>query len=410
MTIKRTPQDFNVQEILAPEIEAKIQSRQGRFAVFRLVKQSLSTPEAIAQMSKSLRVAPGRIAFAGLKDKHAATTQHVTVREPAERESTLPERQQGGNWSIQRLGWIDDEIAASSILGNRFEIMVRDLTRRESEAMNEAAELLAVDRREKSGLPASIRIVNYFGDQRFGSARHGQGFLAKHLIAGDFEAALKLAIATPSRKERREQAQFRKLAAEGWGRWPELAASLPRSPERAAIEHLAKKPDDFRGAFAALPYFEQQIAVESYQSHLWNETARRLIQRDCPAEGGMIDADDPFGVLRFPAAASVPPSLADLDLPVLGRRTELAAPWGEIAAKVLREEGFSGPADLHIPGLKRPYFGEASRRLFIDARDFAIGTPQKDEMDPRGQRFRRRVVMELPRGAYATVVLRSLGQ
>jgi tRNA(Glu) U13 pseudouridine synthase TruD len=60
--------------------------------------------------------------------------------------------------------------------------------------------------------------------------------------------------------------------------------------------------------------------------------------------------------------------------------------------------------------LKSPYFGETPRPLFIEASNFALGNPEKDEDDAKGQRFRRRLVMDLPRGAYATVVLRALGQ
>ena len=40
-----------------------------------------------------------------------------------------------------------------------------------------------------------------------------------------------------------------------------------------AVERLARKPDDFRSAFAALPYFFQQLCVEAYQSLLWNRIA-----------------------------------------------------------------------------------------------------------------------------------------
>ncbi len=35
-----------------------------------------------------------------------------------------------------------------------------------------------------------LGVVNYFDSQRFGSLKHGQGYIAKDLIRGDFEAAL----------------------------------------------------------------------------------------------------------------------------------------------------------------------------------------------------------------------------
>ena len=36
-----------------------------------------------------------------------------------------------------------------------------------------------------------IGVVNYFDSQRFGSLKHGQGFLVKDLMRGDAEMALK---------------------------------------------------------------------------------------------------------------------------------------------------------------------------------------------------------------------------
>ena len=65
--------------------------------------------------------------------------------------------------------------------------------------------------------------------------------------------------------------------------------------------------------------------------------------------------------------------------------------------------------ELRIPGLRRPVFGEAMRPLFVEARGFEIGQSEADDLGRAG-RLKRMVKFELPRGAYATVVLRALGQ
>src|SRR5262249_25419253 len=149
--------------------------------------------------------------------------------------------------------------------------------------------------------------------------------------------------------------------------------------------------------------------VEAYQSHLWNAIARDFVQQNCGQPGQVIEADDPYGVMVFPSSANILPELIDLNLPLLSRRTALMEPWKESAEAVLAAEEVT-LRDLRIPGMDKPFFGEAPRRLFVDATDFSLGNPQKDETDESGRRFRRRVVMTLPRGAYATVVLRALGQ
>ncbi|MBI3831128.1 MAG: tRNA pseudouridine(13) synthase TruD [Planctomycetes bacterium] len=410
MSIKKSPADFQVDEVLAAELAARISSAPGPFALYKLAKEGLATPEAAGLIAKKLGAGPGAVAYAGLKDKHAQTTQHVTLK-LASPDALAPSAESGPYWSLERLGYLDAPLTAEAIAANRFRIVLRNLTPEACADMDEAARLLAAG-------DGTLRVVNYFGDQRFGSARHGQGFLAKHLLKGEFEAALKLAIATDARKDRREDKEAKRLIAKKWGRWAELLRELPRrnSPERRALERLANSSGDFRAAFTALPYFQQQLCVYAYQSHLWNAVARRLVADRCADLGPVLEADDPFGMMLFPAAESVPEDLRALELLLFGYKTELAEPWKAAAEAVLAEEGIA-TSELRIPGVRRPFFGEVPRPLFVAVSKFALDTPETDETVPpppkgslKALRHKRAVSFELPRGAYATVVLRALGQ
>ena len=274
----------------------------------------------------------------------------------------------------------------------------------------------------------NLVILNYFGAQRFGSARHGAGFLAPLLMRGEFEGALKLSIGTPARKDTGKTREFSRMCATHWGQWKKLAAELPRCPERRAIETLAAG-GSFAKAFEQLPSFTQQMSVEAYQSHIWNSAARRIAERMAAEftqrwqrEGGdeaakktafrpvaPLRADDEFGVMLFPTARMVDPTWRAVVMPVLGPKTELAAPWGSAAAEALKEEGIK-QEDLRIPGMRRPFFGEADRPLFVTAEGFEMTDPEKDDLTPGGKKVKRTVRFSLGRGAYATVVLRALGQ
>lgn len=418
MAIKRTPEDFQVDEVLAEDLVARISDAPGPFALYRLTKEGLATPEAAARVARALGLPGGAVAYAGLKDKHALAAQHLTLkldRSCAE----APERAEGPGWHLERIGWLPAPITATAIARNRFCIVLRALTLDACSDMERAAKLLdpgtvqgasGGQARREERLPAAIRIVNYFGDQRFGSARHRQGFLAKHLIRGEFEAALRLAIATEARKDRREQKDFKRTLAAEWGRWKELNARFAgrKFPERRALERLAHSSGDFRAAFCALPYFFQQLSVYAYQSHLWNSIARRMVAGQCAARGPVLAADDPFGEMLFPAATAIPEELGMLQLPLLGRKTELREPWKDAAQAVLDEEGITLD-DLRIPGVRRPFFGEAPRGFLVQATQLELGPPEPDEFGGPG-RFKRKVAFELPRGAYGTVVLRALGQ
>jgi tRNA pseudouridine13 synthase len=406
MTIKRTPEDFCVEEILTGAARGRISDsppgpsdRAGLLAVYRLVKMRLTTPEAASAVAKALGVPTRGVGYLGLKDKYAHTLQYITVAWPGPPEQAPPAVERP-NWQIQRLGWVSEPLTSQAILANRFAITVRGLSRRESDLMDESAGRLSPG----AGI---VRIVNYFGDQRFGSARHGRGFVARRLIAGEFEEALKLAIATPARKDHRRQKQFKRKLADGWGKWRQLLHRLPGCPERAPVEVLAAG-GDFRSGFAALPYPSQWLFVEAYQSWLWNRIARTLIGQRFPPDG-VITAPDPFGTMVFPAAAAIGEELAALDLPLLGRDSPLLPPWQHAAETVLREEGIT-TVDLRVPGLRRPYFGQAARRLFVDAAGFSLSQPEAEEPGNKPLRLRRLLTFDLPRGAYAVVLLRALGQ
>jgi tRNA pseudouridine13 synthase len=405
MAIKKQPLDFIVQEVPDPGWSRTITTTLGPCAVYELHKQSLSTPEAVAALARRLKVGGDSVEYAGLKDKHAATVQQVTVKVGYRRAAALPPDVGDRQWSARRVGYCPRHIDSKAIAGNRFIITVRTLTRRAIDELRDRAKALALD-----DACSRLLAVNYFGDQRFGSARSGQ-FVARLLIRGQFEQAMRHLIAVHHRKDTIHAKNFKRALDTHWGNWPAALAQLKASrvPEMRALRHLAGTPGDFRGAFAQLPYFQQQMTLESYQSLLWNRIARRFIEATYRPSAPLFVAEDKFGDMVFPAAAAVPPDAHAMDLPILGRDDALVEPWRDAAQSVLAEEGIA-TSELRIPGLHRPWFGSAPRTLFMVADDFAAAAPEVDELQPKARRFKLRLAFTLPRGSYATVMLRALGQ
>lgn len=426
MTIRRTPADFVVEELPAPGFVEALRpapAPETPHAVFRLHKSQLTTPHAGNLLAAELGVRHNAVSYAGLKDKHAETTQLVSVAVSTLADAALLRAEaRGPKWSAARIGWTAAPIDAAAISGNRFRIVVRGMSEPAAAEMDRRVQLLAAPAGPGGAGSGGLLVVNYFGAQRFGSARHGEGWIARSLIDGKFEHALKLAIATPSRKDTGVTRTFTRMLAGGWGReggWARLARELPRCPEKKAIERLAfmasrrDQPIDergFREAFVALPYFLQQLYVEAYQSHLWNELARRMAAR-IAAGGTLLKTDDEFGQMLFPPAASATaPEMLNLSLPLPAPETQPAEPWGPDLLSILEREGLTLDR-LKIPGLRRPFFGEAMRPLFITAAAFSLSDPEPDDLaGPRSKSMKREVRFDLPRGAYATVVLRALGQ
>lgn len=400
MTLRRTPQDFTVTERLTAAFTDALRAQpdpRARHAIYRLTKTSLTTPEAVTFLAKALQLPASSIEYAGLKDKHAHTTQHISIpltkvqRDAAPSTITTPRAV-----SAQLLGWSESPINAADIDVNHFAITVRDLTPAASNLIDERTTALTL----ASGI---LLFTNYYGSQRFGSARHDHGFAARHLITGDFDTALRLLIGTPARKDTGAKRTFTRLCAQHWGDWKRLAAELPRCPERSAIESLAQGKSP-REAFATLPNFLQQISLDAYQSFLWNAVAAaRALQLD-PAS---FAADDHFSPMHFPHAKSITNETRDEQIPLFSPTAHIPDHLVPATRQILTSENLSLP-HFRIPEMRRPAFADTIRPLFSLAHEFMVSPPETDAFNAK--RRARTCTFTLPSGSYATVLLRALGQ
>lgn len=375
MVIRRHPTDFVVAEVLTREAAAGIAELPGpgrRHAVYVIEKTSLSTPEATRRLAREIGVGAGEISWAGLKDKHAVTTQHVTV---AVRRDPMGARRRVDAQGLRAtlIGWSRVQAEAGWIERNRFSIVVRDLSRERATRL-----VRAINERRGGPGGTSMLMVNLFGEQRFGSVRHGQGFAARALVDGRFEDALRLLIATPARKETGTKRASSRVLAERWGRWAEALQTMPKGPERRPVEVL-ERGGGFREAFESLPHLAKQMCVESYQSHLWNQIVERVV-----AASGVRELE---GV--------------SIDLP--GPDAKYSEGISAIAREVMESEGLSLDK-LRIPGVRRPVFGSPARAVVAGVESVVVGEPESDGPN----RWCVTLGFELPRGSYATVLIRSL--
>jgi len=417
VTIRKLPGDFRVDERVSSAWLASLapEPTPGReHAVFRLIKQSLTTPEACVKLARALGVEPSRLEYAGLKDKHARTRQHVSIAPPSSVTANQPtaaslardiDDGSGDAWSAVFIGFATSHVNASIIEANAFEIVVRDLSPRQADDMIAHARRL---RDPSTDREPSLLFTNYFGDQRFGSARHGAGFAAKSLIDGDFESALRLLIATPARKDSGSRRDTSRILANTWGQWKEALATLTGGVERHAIQILARG-GSFVEAFAALPHATQSLCVEAYQSYLWNAAARNLTRHI--AGDNAFEAQDDFGLMVFAPGSTVEANLRESTMPMPARGVEPAPSWAAAMHAALTSEGVQMD-QLTIPHVRRPAFRSAIRPLFAAAHDVDFGPVHRDELaSPTSpNRSKREVAFTLPRGSYATVLLRAMGQ
>ena len=206
MKLKQQPDDFQVEEITT------VRPTDGPFALYRLEKRGWSTPDALAALRRRWRIEPRRIDYGGLKDRHARTVQYLTIFHGPRRGL------RHHDVTVQYLGQVSAAYTLQDIQANRFRITLRDLSARRRPAMETRLSELA-----REGVP------NYFDDQRFGSVSgEGGEFIARLLVQGRFEDALRLALTAPYEYDRAAAKEEKRLLREQWGDWPKLKDVLPR--------------------------------------------------------------------------------------------------------------------------------------------------------------------------------------
>lgn len=142
--------DFRVDEL--PQYQP---SGEGSHLWLEVQKRGSNTDWVAAQLARAAGCAARDVGFAGMKDRHAVTTQWFSVPAPADdhcqwKQWTLPDA------TILQAVRHQKKLKRGALKGNRFKIIVRDL---EGELSDLAPRLAQIQSR---GLP------NYFGPQRFG--------------------------------------------------------------------------------------------------------------------------------------------------------------------------------------------------------------------------------------------------
>ncbi len=131
--IKQLPEDFIVNELF------EFEETPGNYGIFLLKKKNHTTTSAVRIISRLLGIPLKNIGYAGMKDKKAVTTQHISIKN-CKKEVEIE------NLKTEFLGTNNEPISLGDHEGNHFEIVVRDISK----------------------IPEiNPKFINYFGEQRF---------------------------------------------------------------------------------------------------------------------------------------------------------------------------------------------------------------------------------------------------
>ncbi len=346
MRIKFKIEDFKVEEVLSER-----PSKEGRYRVYILRKRGLETEEVVKRVSKISRVPLREISYGGRKDKNAETLQYISVPKKF-RLREIKEK----NLSLSEVGFLEKSVK-EVVLGNRFEILVRDIFKIDG---------------EKLRILKGIGIPNYYGEQRFTSSRNGKLFVQ---FLNEPEEALRF-LFQPAGFENSRERRGKKLFLEGNYKG---ALEYLRGWRKKVAEFLLKG-GSLREAFQLIPRSEIEFQINVLQSFMFNEKLKGFF-KESKTEAFKVKYR--IGELLYP-------------------KEKIEVPW-EIPSYAPFSKEYSEIVEriqLNEKSLKNyiSLFHRFKRRTMVKPKNFHF------EVKGEGLLLK----FELPKGSYATNILRFL--
>lgn len=381
MKLRCTPEDFLVTEV------TNRSPADGVYGLYRLQKRSIGTLDALQILQRSWNLASRQLSHGGLKDRHAVTTQFITIRNG-------PSSDFGHDlFDLTYLGRTGRPFEAQDIVGNHFEIVIRSLTADQCCRIRQRTEEISSD-----GFP------NYFDQQRFGSLGESREFIAAYWCRKDYERALWLALAEPNSHDSPNEREQKQILRDFWGRWAECKQRLDRSHRRSIVTYLVDHPDKFRKAFALVNGDLRGLYLSAFQSAVWNRMLACLISHtnSQPSELPATQIGDttvPIGG----RGQDVPTEFEQLPLPSV-RCKNLTPGTKKICDAALQFYNMTlKEMKVHFP--RDRWFSRALRQAFVTPGKMSTAVGE-DRLQAGAHALT--LNFELPRGSYATMLIKTV--
>jgi tRNA pseudouridine13 synthase len=379
--IKVRPEDFIVEEIIDIPF-----AENGPYTILKLEKKYWNTLDVIDCVARKTKTSRNQFERAGLKDRYAQSTQYLSFK--GDFKNSIEEK----NFTLRPVGKSKTSIKPAMLRGNHFCITLRNLHTSEIEKIQLNAREIG-----DGGFP------NYFDEQRFGSARHGQGFIAKKLIFEHYQGALKLLLCYAYKEDRPVERKFKAYCLSHWRDWQGCMQKAPPF-YRPILQYLRIHPKDFRNALKQIDREFLNLYLLAYQSYIFNEVLARLI-----IEYGEnnVTLDYSMGQFVFYRKPQVIRALKALSIPMVNEKTKLSGPVGKSITKVFAKEGITlKEMSLQKMRLRGVRFKAFTRTAVVFPETFEVSDPSPDDLYPKT--YRCQVKCTLPPGSYATILVKRL--
>ncbi len=394
--IKARPEDFLVEE--QPLYQP---AGSGEHIYLFIEKRNLSTLSAARILAKHFGVHLSAVGFAGLKDKRAITRQVFSIHAPGKKPEDFPMLR----YDSMSVLWADlhaNKLRKGHLAGNRFSIKVREVDMSAAPIAARALAALA-----KSGVP------NRFGDQRFGYTRRNH-FIGRGIVLADWQSTLD-AILLPRQAHESfvdTQDDARQWYAKGDLQRALEAFSFHSRTERRVLAALARGEQPQK-AVGAIERPELEFYLSAFQSAVFNDVLDRRLHAGTLAHlrvGDVAMKHENRAMFLVGEADSTP----ELDARLARQEVSPTGPmW---AAGMMRAAGTTDAEELAAlerlgvtPEKLTEFEQRRPNRLAGARRPLRVPLTDPDVeggIDEHGHYVR--LAFDLPRGAFATEVLREI--
>ena len=380
-SIKETPDDF-----LVEEIPSYLPCGSGEHCYLTIEKRGITTLEAIRRIAQSLKVSEREVGYAGMKDAVGVTRQTLSIQRVS------PEKASALDLDGVRVVSAElhtNKLKLGHLKGNRFNIAVRGVS---DDAVQNVPAIL--DLLQRRGVP------NYFGAQRYG-AQGNSHLIGAAMVRRDWRGAAGHLIGEPDTL--RDDEWRAAIIAYQQGDLVKALQLFPRQchSERDMLQRLVNRPEAFEKAFFAIHPRLKKLYLSAYQSFLFDRVVAQRIQHIDELLTGDLACKHVNGacflvenaVTEMERARSFEISATG---PLFGCKMKQPEKEPQMLEQSILESerinlgDFDLPGGLRMEGERRPLrvpLGEPTWLLEVDC---------------------LRLEFSLPKGSYATSVLREI--
>jgi tRNA pseudouridine13 synthase len=379
-SIKHGSEGFMVSELVDESLDVSLSyDEKHRYPLYVLEKQDIDSNHALFEIERELHM---RFRVMGIKDAKAVTTQYAgmerVMRNP-------PAELRSRHTRLTLRGFTKHPLEKRFLAGNKFEIRIYN-----------------VRSSDLSGfVPQISKVGNFYGLQRFGSERLVTHLVGREIVKRNFTQAVELLLSYTTEFDSQMSKEIRNRCTDPRN-YQQVLKMLPRGMdiERQVLSALVAGRNAI-AALRAVPIMIRRLFVQAYQAYIFNRCLSRAIMRGedllQPQAGDLCFEME--GLITFGRIIKYNPHSNTKLVPAIRMAGYSFQPgkgrFENITRAILYEEKVA-PKDFYIKEMQELSQQGGFRQASLWCTDFWY------ERDPL------RVSFKLPKGSYATTLLREI--